>query len=387
MQTAAESNLVFTFLPSLNGLTEISPVAGKFGLNRQISQALIRSIHQRQSLRLFAERLIAVADQAYPLRQMVAVGQASDLLMSLSIPRKFKSIACYYKGFYLKQRGRIDEARVMFERAAEETTPRYKVRAILALGALASSCGDFQSGRLFFVEGGRAIMCAKDFDPLAAFYTQSGLAILKSIDGDHKGALADWEGMIPLVRAIGTAYPPLYYNHLNSLAVELLELGHIIEAQNVSSIVLASPFASAYPEYRETGIEIMLKGRRASRSIVSFAQSNLNAPNVLRLSLAEHVNSDTSVEPAPDHPQPARVFDMQTWKKKMGKEPNGDHKDRKSSKDMSQDEMLYEIMNTFTEPDMDWDIRREMLEAVRKLAEKQRTKKIGKDPDKGSDQD
>ena len=387
MQTAAESNLVFTFLSSIDGMTGIPPVAAEFGLNQQITQALIRSMHQRQSLHLFAERLIAVADQAYPLRQMEAVEQASDLLFGLPLPRVYKSIACYYKAISLKQRGQIGEARIMFERVAEESPSRYKARAILALGTLASSCGDFQSGRLLFIEGGRAIMHAKEFDPLAAFYTQSGLTILKSIDGDHKGALADWEGMFPLVRAIGTAYPVLYYNYLNNLAVELLQVGRITEAKNASNIVLASFFADVYPECRETSIDIALRGRRASRSIVSFAQSNLNAPNVLRLPLAEHVNSDTSVEPAPDHQQPARVFDMQTWKKKMGKESNGDQKDKKSNKDMTQDEMLYEIMNTFTEPDMDWDTRLEMLEAIQKLAAKQRAKKQGKDPDKGSDQD
>lgn len=270
MQTAAESNLALMFISSFEGVAGVLPTVEKLELNRQISQALIQGMCRRQSLHALAERLIAVADHAYPLRQMEVVEQASGLLLCLPLPHEFKSIACYYKAICLKQRGQIDEARVLFERVAEKATSRYKARAILALGTLVSSCGDFQSGLSLFIEGGRAIMRAKEFDPLAAFYTQSGLAILKSIDGDHRRALADWEAMFPLVRAISMSFPPLYYNHLNSLAVELLEVGRIAEARNVSNIVLASPYASAYPEHRETSREIALRGRRASRSVVAI---------------------------------------------------------------------------------------------------------------------
>lgn len=46
----------------------------------------------------------------------------------------------------------------------------------------------------------------------------------------------------------------------NSLAVELFAVWRLEEAKNVSQIVLASPFASPYPEYRETREEIALKG-------------------------------------------------------------------------------------------------------------------------------
>jgi len=318
---------------------------------------------------------------------MDAVEQASDILLGLPLPRELRNVGIYYKAYCIKRRGQFVEARAMFERVADEATSKYKARALLGLGSVAFDSGDFPSAMSLYVEGGRAAMRARELDPLTAFYSQWAVAILKSIDGNHRGALTDLGGMFPLARAVGASYPPLFYSHLNSMSVELLESGQIVEAQNVSKIVLASPFADAYPEYRETSIDIALRGRRASRSVVSFAQSKLNAQNVLRLPPAEHVNSDTSVEPAPDHQKPARVFDMQKWKKKMGKEPNGDHKDSKSDKDMSQDEILYEIMNIFTEKDMDREIRLEMLESIRRLAAKKRANKQEKGPGKDSDQD
>ena len=71
----------------------------------------------------------------------------------------------------------------------------------------------------------------------------------------------------------------------------------------------------------------------------------------------------------------------------MGKEPNGDHQDGKANQNKTQDEMLYEIMNLFTESDMDREIRLEMLEAMQELAAKQRAKKQQEKPDKDSDED
>ena len=124
--------------------------------------------------------------------------------------------------------------------------------------------------------------------------------------------------------------------------------------------------SAAYPEYRETSIDIALRGRRASRSVVSFARLDLNAQNVLSLPSAEHVSGDSPVVPASGNQKPARVLNMQKWKEKMGKEPNGGDRDGKSPEDMAEDEMIYEIIHVFTEPEMDAETRLEMLESSRK---------------------
>jgi hypothetical protein len=275
----------------------------------------------------------------------------------------------------------------MFESVVDQATPMYKARAIIALGSMDVACGDIRSAMPLYVKAACGVGRAREFDPLAAYYIQSSMAIVRSIDGNHNDALSDLEEMFPLARAVGMSYPALYYNHLNSFAVELLEAGRIIEAQNVSKIILASPYVGAYPEYRETSIDIALRARTASRSVVSFAQLDVPAQNILRLPPAEHVNSDTSVEPAPDRRKPARVFDIQKWKAKMGKEPNGDQVDNKRPQDMAQDEMLYRIIHLYTDEDMDEATRLEMLESVERVAAKKRTKKPDKDKDKDKDKD
>ena len=382
MQTAAKSNLTLMSFFSLKRLASIQPAIAKTELNQQISRAIIRRVSSHQSLIALAEEFVAVADQAYPFRQMDAVEQASDLLLGLPLPRQFKSIANYYKGFCFSQRNQYDEARVLFERVEAEATPRYKARAVIALGSLALASGDIRSAISLYVEGGRAVMRAQEFDPLAAFYTQSSLAILKSFAGDHSGALVDLEKMLPLARAIGSFYPPLYNNYLNSMAVDLMEVGQITEAQNVSRIVLASPYADAYPEYRETGIDIALRARRASRSVISLAQLGLNAQNVLRLPSAEHASGDSPVDTASVSQEPARVLYMQKWKEQMGKEPNGNEKVDKAPEEMTEREIIYKIVNLITQPGISEEKRLAMLKSVEKIAAMPDVK-----PDEDSDKD
>ena len=368
-------------------MASLQPAIVKPELNQQISQTFIRHINRHQSLNLLAERLIAIADVAYPLRQMETVEQASDILLSLPLHRELKSVGIYYKAYCVKRRGQFEEARAMFERAVNEVPVGYKARAIIGLAAVAFDSGDLHSAMPLYIEASQAAMRGRDFDPLAAFYAQSALAILKSIDGNHKGALADFGGMLPLVRAVSLSCPPIYYHHLNGLAVELLEVGRLTEARNVINIVLASPFVNAYPECRETNIDIEVRGRRASRSIVSISQYNLDAQNVVQMPLAEHQSGDRLDDPLSGCQELGQVFDLQLWKEKMVKEPNGDDKTNKTPQEMGQDELLYEIINLFTEPDMDVGTRIEMLESIQKIAARRRSKKQDKNPGKDDDQD
>jgi hypothetical protein len=125
---------------------------------------------------------------------------------------------------------------------------------------------------LLNVEAGRAAAYQDSYDPQTFLTSQRNIAVLKSIDGDHRGAFSDLEKLLPLARVVGRWQPYLFYEHLNSLAVELCEVARIEEARNVSRIVLASPFAHAYPEWRETSDEIELRGWRPSRSTVVVTQ-------------------------------------------------------------------------------------------------------------------
>jgi hypothetical protein len=98
-------------------------------------------------------------------------------------------------------------------------------------------------------------------------------AVINSKEGNHGDAVGLLENIFPLARQMRSWQPHVYHDYLNSLAVELCEVGRLEEARNISQIVLASPLAPAYPEWRETRDEIELRGWRASRSVVAVTQS------------------------------------------------------------------------------------------------------------------
>ena len=367
MQTAARSNLILTDFSSFYPFADLQSPIETAHLNQRISHALIRAINKRHSLDLLATHLIAIADRAYPFRRMDVVEQASDILLTLPLPRKFKSIAHYYKAYCIKRRGQLDEAQNIFEQVVDEVPTEYRARGIIGLGSVAFDKGDFQSAIRLYIQASRAVIRAREFDPVAAFYTQTAFAILKSIDGNHKGALTDLESMFPLVRAVSLCYPALYYNYLNGVAVELLEIGRIEEAQNACQMMLTSPYAIAYPEMLDTWNEVQLKGYK-SRLIKPYHPRVLSNKNLLRLPIPESLPNDYSANPTARQPyQQASVFDLLKWKKKMRKKANADRKDIKAPQEMTEKQMLYRIIHLFTQSEVSEAKHIEMLESVERI--------------------
>jgi len=138
-----------------------------------------------------------------------------------------------------------------------------------SLGTQAFRAGDFGAAMSFYRDVMRIATSDRAFDPVNAYFATQMSAVVKSIDGDHRGALTDLEKMVPLVRAASDVQPFTYYDYLNSLAVELGEAGRLEQARRASGIALRSPFARAYPNWRETFESIESKQRGASRSTVA----------------------------------------------------------------------------------------------------------------------
>jgi hypothetical protein len=129
--------------------------------------------------------------------------------------------------------------------------------------------------------------------------------------------------MSQFARAVGSIHAQAYYDYLNSLAVEFGEMGQLEEAARASQLSLSSPFANAYPEWRQTFEEIASKRQRSSqasgagRRAVIKEQGNQEpvreTHNLVQLPLAEGPHPATRV----DRPQPrtrARVLSFQRWK-------------------------------------------------------------------------
>jgi hypothetical protein len=139
---------------------------------------------------------------------------------------------------------------------------------------------------------------------------------------------------------MGSSQPRVYYDYMNSLGVELCLVGRLEEAKNVSQIAVASAFARAYPEWRETRNEITLRKCGASRSVVAFDQAPARAASsrgaresekLVHLAAPRRDDSLSAIEPSPAM-KPARVLSMQEWIKKMPKQSNTRPQDKTTPK-------------------------------------------------------
>lgn len=221
-------------------------------------------------------QLAALARHAYLARDMDAVEQASLAMLALPKSKRLETVAQFYGALCDWRRGNVDAARRSLSRVAEEGSPEYRARALQIIASTFQELGDVDTALPIYLSARRA---AANCDPLTVAESQRMTAVIRSIHGDHRQALADLENLFPLVRAIGRNYPVLYYDYLNSLAVELGEVGRVAEASAAVSISLASPFAIAYPEWSATNAEIADKRVSATPSIVSMSSAREAIPD------------------------------------------------------------------------------------------------------------
>ena len=222
--------------------------------------------------------LIAKAEHAHALRDQSAIRKAGASL--LSIGSDCETIGLYYYALSLIRIGDHTQAEILLSQVISFGSDLFKRKSLITFGGNRYDNHNYSASSEAFKEAGRI----KTTDLASELRRSKMLAVLKSREGDHQGALTDLEKLQPLAKEVCSQHPVLYYDHLNSLAVELGELGRIEEARNICQVALASPFAIAYPEWRETGKELELRAYKPSRSKVFLKKSlPLRASNVFYL--------------------------------------------------------------------------------------------------------
>lgn len=319
MQSVANNNLVLTILSSYKRLSGPEVRPSQTRLYQGICRTLIKSYHTEQVLEDLANRLASAADHSYILRRMDDVAVVGDLLSSFPLPREWQSAGRYYQALGLNRSDDAVRAGRMFEEVAATATPKYKARALLSLGTRYLRVGDPQTALSLYNE----IRCiaTRDFDPVTSYFAEQMTAVIKSLDGDHRGALADLEKMVPLVRMASSLQPYAYYDYLNSLAVELAETGRPDQARRAVDTALRSPYACAYPNWRETFEQVASKQQRPSRSVVAVERCtrevNTTHQRVIGMNSLVHLPRAESVavtrKTLPGYSK-ARVLDFQKWK-------------------------------------------------------------------------
>jgi tetratricopeptide (TPR) repeat protein len=390
MQTTASNNLVLTSFSSLKRLAEFDKRVSHAGLYQGIAQNLTRGLNSRQALAEFAARVVSVADNAYAFRRLDIVSCMGHLLLWLPLSRQLESIGNYYKALSLNQGGRgdTDRARFLLEHVAQGTSSEYRARAMLALGTNSVAVGDHQTAMSFYRELTRLTTRDNAFNPVTFCITGRMASVVKVMNGDHRGALSDLEGMLPLARMASSVQPYAYYDYLNTLAVELGEMGRLDQARRASEIAIASPFARAYPEWRETFEDIEAKSQRSSRSFVGVRQPISETDTDRRyLSLKRTDNLLRLPAPEPrapagraDHPQDtqARVLNFQQWKTaiKASSRAIPEEVTPEQRRRMTTGEKLIRLMDLISQDETDDETIDRILEAVEEIVLNRRNEKL-----------
>lgn len=248
----------------------------------------------KQSLLERGGRLVSLAEDARFLRQRDVLEEISERLTILPLS-SFQGIGSYYKAFCHKWEGQTEEARALFEKVSEKGSFSYRAKAIQSLGVTYLDKGDYDSAHRLLTEASR-LACRNEYaNPIAFLQSQWWLGILQSMDGDHESSLARFDGLRPLVELVASRHLSLWFEYQNSLAVELMEMGRMEEAEHASRIALASPFARVYPEWHEMARDIAAKARRASPSFVAISSLPSHAARVA----SGNLDQTSEIDPQP----------------------------------------------------------------------------------------
>jgi len=347
---------------------------------QEIARTLVSNLHSKQALAKLLNTLVCAADHAHSMRRLDIVGSVANLLPNLPINKQLESVGEYYLGLSINRAGSGDTGRAgrLFERAAESASPHYRARALLALGSNAFAAGEHNTALSYYSEVMRMAGSRSGFDPVTLYIAVRTVAVIRGIEGDHRGAVSDLERIFPLARMASSVLPFAYYDYMNALAVELGEVGSLERARKASAVAIKFPSVSAFPEWQETFADIEAKRTNASRSVVQFAvrQQIHERGNLLHLPPPDHT-ANTGISDNKPRASQARVLNFQHWKTMV--KPSALQSQEVPSEDrgrMTTGQKLIRLMDLISQDETDDETIDRILEAVEQIVLNRRNEKL-----------
>jgi tetratricopeptide (TPR) repeat protein len=246
----------------------------------KLSSLIITSgaVRAAQLQELSAARLLAQAERAYLSRDIAGMSRAADALLMLQ-SEGARAAGLFYRAMCERRAGReIEAARLFASVASCPAAPRFRARAMQALGLARQYQGEYTEAVRLYGEAITASHAARD----AVAFVRAGLTLseVQSENGNHDQALDHLRAIRPAVEVLGKAEP--FYLHLfaNEVAFELLQAGRLNEARRFAAFALASPVALAYPEWLETAqaIERQAEAKAALNARPAVQQARKTSP-------------------------------------------------------------------------------------------------------------
>lgn len=171
--------------------------------------------------------------------------------------------------------------RLLFE-LADNARSEIRARALNILACKAIQKGDTNQALTLNESGLRH---TPPNDPLR-YYLLNNQAVALSVAGRHQESLTALTRLIDPVTHLAGRLPDIFFTTMNSLAVELGEVGKLDEAASVIPHLLHSPIAGRYPEWDETRQSITEK-LSAQRSSITVSQPNPNTISAKKNSISQ----------------------------------------------------------------------------------------------------
>ncbi|MEK6302830.1 MAG: hypothetical protein AABO41_19135 [Acidobacteriota bacterium] len=369
MQRVGRNHLTFIDSSSFKLLADQPKRISLGELYQKTLLQLLASFEAKKNVSSLTDQVVSLAERAYAAQHYEFLGLAGKALLGMAATPKNQNLGLYYYALHLNKGGRGDLQRAtpLFEQVASEASLPFRAKAMLGLGRNAYLGPHPETARWYYREAARLLSMGDTFDPVTTIVTGKCIAVLKSWEGDHRGALVDLESLRPIARLAGLSQPAPYYEYLNSLAVEWAEAGRLAEARHISEITNASPYVSIYSDWRETLDEIRLKALRPSRSVmpVPHIPSEVrDSPTQIVSWRAGPVREDDS---GPRRwTSSARIINLQDWKKKLDKKSNGNTQ-KKPSLEQIRAMTLEEKQATITRCVYSDEVTEEMLDSILKV--------------------
>ena len=247
MQIAANSSLLTT-ASSFKRFVELDGPIGRIALYQRLPNLLTNLSINSMDPAVFtslARSLFELAERAYTFRLWDVVDTIGQIMLTLPASKTTRATAKYFRALGLSRGGNgdIQNATHLLETAASYAAPHFRARAITALGSNRLASGDYESALFLYQEADAIMRLERAAEITVSYVTRKMRAVLKSLNGDHRGALLDLEQMFPIVKVLRAKQPFAYYDYLNSLAVELVVAGRFVEARRACEIAIASPYA------------------------------------------------------------------------------------------------------------------------------------------------
>lgn len=258
-------------------------IASSFSEHAAFYQQLLRGIASYEAL---TARILVHIKTAHAFRQTTKVRELARVLVNLPLSEARLIGQCYLA--WCECRAQNYNAALL--ESVIDQTRIYKAHALISRAAIDFYQGRYDDALRFYLESLKARPTPSEY-ALAV----KGIAVIKSIEGFSAQAITDLNNLTPLLRY---AEPVVYFDCLNSYAVELSNAGQLNDASSISTMVQASPFAFAYPEWRETFSEI--KSRRKRRSIVTLSRSQIEQEDEAETEVSENIVDKARVNAAVD---------------------------------------------------------------------------------------